>query len=493
MKRRMKDQPLDSFTRSYIETALWSSMDNANDQGGEPLDANYSASDIDPETMAQMIADAYSFQERNAELLTDSGLSDKRAGHYFWLSRNGHGSGFFDEDLDALQDAAKRYGEFDLYVGDDGVIYGSPLDQRGGGVNEARRGPDPSRPYPRPVDRSTFLNTPEDMQWLRDVHLHDLDLQTFHSAILYGNEDSPHQIKVFRSNNPTVRDSFVTYSRDIDGFFRKSSGRVGEARHERAPSGPQWVPPALASEGITPTMLELILSGMGEHARIRPGQSVVYDRAYAALREGGYIVLKRATPGLSSYGDYYVLTDKGADLNNKYHVELRKLAGPTTREAPPPGRDRVHWKGDFSNNPRSGTIEISGDDGYAIVRWDDGKTERVPTSLFSTPRWSVERRGGPRPPPAAGPQPIPAPAPAPTRSAHKPPEHRQYDLHLIAVRPSSGKRHVNPVKPRLLGTYDTEAEAQEAGRTYLRTHPDAWLQTQPADQSEGGKDVEART
>ncbi len=141
MKRRMKDQPLDSFTRSYIETALWSSMDNANDQGGEPLDANYSASDIDPETMAQMIADAYSFQERNAELLTDSGLSDKRAGHYFWLSRNGHGSGFFDEDLDALQDAAKRYGEFDLYVGDDGVIYGSPLDQRGGGVNEARQGP----------------------------------------------------------------------------------------------------------------------------------------------------------------------------------------------------------------------------------------------------------------------------------------------------------------------------------------------------------------
>ncbi len=311
MKRRMKDQPLDSFTRSYIETALWSSMDNADESGGEPLDANYSASDIDPETMAQMIADAYSFQERNAELLSDSGLSDKRAGFYFWLSRNGHGSGFFDEDLDALQDAAKRYGEFDLYVGDDGVIYGSPLDQRGGGVNEARRGPDPSRSYPRPVDRSTFLNTPEDMQWLRDVHLHDLDLQTFHSAILYGNEDSPHQIKVFRSNNPTVRDSFVTYSRDIDGFFRKSSGRVGEAR------------------------------------------------------------------------------------------------------------DRVHWKGDFSNNPRSGTIEISGDDGYAIVRWDDGKTERVPTSLFSTPRWSVERGAPPAAPPALLP---PAPSGDSTRSAHRAPK-----------------------------------------------------------------------
>jgi hypothetical protein len=132
-----RDQRLDSFTRSYIETALWSSMDNANDQGGEPLDENYGPDDIDPETMAQMITDCTSFQERNAELLSDSGLADKRAGHYFWLSRNRHGSGFFDENLDALQDAARAYGEFDLYVGD-GVIYGSPLGTRGG-VNEARR------------------------------------------------------------------------------------------------------------------------------------------------------------------------------------------------------------------------------------------------------------------------------------------------------------------------------------------------------------------
>jgi hypothetical protein len=138
-----RDQRLDSFTRSYIETALWSSMDNANDQGGEPLDENYSAADIDPHTMAQMIADCTAFQERNAELLSDSGLSDKRAGHYFWLSRNGHGSGFFDENLDALQDAAEAYGEFDLYVGDDGVIYASGYEPPSSGkadVNEARRG-----------------------------------------------------------------------------------------------------------------------------------------------------------------------------------------------------------------------------------------------------------------------------------------------------------------------------------------------------------------
>jgi hypothetical protein len=272
-----RDQRLDSFTRSYIETALWSSMDNANDQGGEPLDANYGPDDIDPHTMAQMIADCTAFQERNAELLSASGLSDKRAGFYFWLSRNGHGSGFFDENLDALQDAAKAYGEFDLYVGDDGVIYAMgyepPMSGRAD-VNEARRpgrGADPTRPYPRPVDRSTFLNTPEDMQWLRDVHLKDLDLKKYHSAILYGNEDSPHEIKVFLSDNPTVHDHFVTYWLE-DGFYKKerltreaspAGARAGEARprpsparfertHRREPTGPHAGPVRRPPHGIRP-------------------------------------------------------------------------------------------------------------------------------------------------------------------------------------------------------------------------------------------------
>ena len=322
MKRRMKDQPLDSFTRSYIETALWSSMDNADESGGEPLDANYSASDIDPETMAQMIADAYSFQERNAELLSDSGLSDKRAGFYFWLSRNGHGSGFFDEDLDALQDAAKAYGEFDLVVGDDGVIYGSPLDQRGGGVNEAKR---------RRTETSDRYQTVRDFSTLPELVEHARDTEGATHVLVHG------------------KGTWIYYPSGR-GYKESEPWRERGYWHQQGPNDRPDV-------DSLPAGAETIESYLGRSA-----------------------------------------------------------------QALAPNRDRVHWKGDFSNNPRSGTIEISGDDGYAIVRWDDGKTERVPTSLFSTPRWSVERRGGPPPPPAAGPQPISAPAPAPTRSAHKPPE-----------------------------------------------------------------------
>ena len=253
-------QRLDTFTRAYIEAALFSTTDESDEQGGEPLDRNYGESDFAPETMQLIIEDCDDFQKRFGHLIEDDDSPainkwgrDSLAGHDFWLTREGR-----------RRILGWRRTEFELIVGDDGLIYG------------------PNPEY--------YRNPPE---WLAKRH--------------------------------------------------PSRGR------KRA-----------------------------EEVRPRPSPAR-HERAFR------------------------------------------------------------------------------------------------------------------RPPPAAGPQPIPAPAPAPTRSAHKPPEHRQYDLHLIAVRPSSGKRHVNPVKPRLLGTYDTEAEAQEAGRTYLRTHPDAWLQTQPADQSEGGKDVEART
>ena len=157
---------LDAFTDAYIKAALWSTNDESDESGGEPLDKNYSASDIAPETMELIVEDCNDFQQRYSELLADSGIGDARAGHDFWLSRRGHGTGFFDEDTideefqDPLQDAARSYGEFDLYVGDpdaDGerLIYGPPPDwyrehHPRGGVSEARR------PIlrPRPVVRS---------------------------------------------------------------------------------------------------------------------------------------------------------------------------------------------------------------------------------------------------------------------------------------------------------------------------------------------------
>lgn len=127
----------DIFTTAYITCALWSTTDNADETGGEPLDRNYSIENIAPETLARMEEDCLNFQADNkSKLEIIAGLCDSaRAGHNFWLNRNGHGSGFWDEyygadktlcdAFDNLSAASKAWGAFDLYIGDDKKIYGS--------------------------------------------------------------------------------------------------------------------------------------------------------------------------------------------------------------------------------------------------------------------------------------------------------------------------------------------------------------------------------
>lgn len=133
----MTADKLDAFTRQYLETMLWSTNDESNDRGGDPLDKNYSIDDIAPEAIAQAIADCERFQRENAGALeaADEWLSleclemnaDEMAGHLFWLNRNGHGRGFFDGSSDAcesLDNACEAFGECWPYVGDDGKVYG---------------------------------------------------------------------------------------------------------------------------------------------------------------------------------------------------------------------------------------------------------------------------------------------------------------------------------------------------------------------------------
>jgi hypothetical protein len=133
---------LDTFTRQYIETALWSSHDESDESGGEPMDAHYGVEDIHPDTLAEMVEDCRAFQTSFRDWI-DHDIS--RAGHDFWLTRNGHGAGFWDGDWDDryeqcedcdpptesratvgdyLTAMSRRYGEFNLYIGDDGMIHG---------------------------------------------------------------------------------------------------------------------------------------------------------------------------------------------------------------------------------------------------------------------------------------------------------------------------------------------------------------------------------
>jgi hypothetical protein len=109
---------------AMIECALWSSTDD----DGEPLDTAYDASDIDPGVIMALAMDLTGFIGANREDIEAAEMDSEQVGHDFWLTRNGHGAGFWDRGLGAVGErltaAAKVYGAFDLYVGDDGTIYG---------------------------------------------------------------------------------------------------------------------------------------------------------------------------------------------------------------------------------------------------------------------------------------------------------------------------------------------------------------------------------
>lgn len=114
---------IETILLHYQIAALWSSVDD----DGEPLDDQYDVSDIAPDTVKQMREDVADFVNANAALLEESGQSEEQIGHDFWLTRNGHGAGFWDRGLgevgDKLTEACDPYGNVDLYVGDDGKIY----------------------------------------------------------------------------------------------------------------------------------------------------------------------------------------------------------------------------------------------------------------------------------------------------------------------------------------------------------------------------------
>lgn len=134
----MRDNLLECFTAHYFITALWASREDGSDDW---LDVD--AGDFAPETLDQIAADCRAFYLANRDTIHCDGAPQAQdfdttaseservaamAGHDFWLTRNGHGVGFWDGDwpepaATALDNAAKAFGSCDLYVGDDGKIY----------------------------------------------------------------------------------------------------------------------------------------------------------------------------------------------------------------------------------------------------------------------------------------------------------------------------------------------------------------------------------
>jgi hypothetical protein len=103
----------------YLKTALWSSVDDQ----GIALDRQYSINDFAPDAIEQAQQECMSFDEQAD---TDN-LSNSDVGHYFWLTRNRHGHGFWALNLGeqgkALTKLAHSFGETEVYMGEDGKLH----------------------------------------------------------------------------------------------------------------------------------------------------------------------------------------------------------------------------------------------------------------------------------------------------------------------------------------------------------------------------------
>lgn len=113
----------DDFTNGYITAAFWSSTEGDD----TPLDDLKTWNDLEPESLQRMVADCQKFQKDNAADLVETYRADHLNGIDFWLTRNGHGAGFWDGDLskqlgERLTTAA-HLGERSLIIGDDGRVY----------------------------------------------------------------------------------------------------------------------------------------------------------------------------------------------------------------------------------------------------------------------------------------------------------------------------------------------------------------------------------
>lgn len=116
---------LDPMLDAYLYTAL----STTETEDGEPFIKllNRGEAEWSGEAILEARDDCQKFQEKCGDLIK-SDLPG--AGTDFWLTRNGHGAGFWDgdwgDDGEVLTECAKSFGLSDVYVGDDNQFYFFP-------------------------------------------------------------------------------------------------------------------------------------------------------------------------------------------------------------------------------------------------------------------------------------------------------------------------------------------------------------------------------
>jgi hypothetical protein len=133
----MKDH-LKGFVKSYLHTALWASSDylpgTEEDIELDNYDGEMSLSALkqavkDCKAFIELVTQNFDAEKAEEILYREAQDLEYLAPHDFWLTRNGHGAGFWDGDWktedpeNKLTALSKQMGSCDLYIGDDGKIY----------------------------------------------------------------------------------------------------------------------------------------------------------------------------------------------------------------------------------------------------------------------------------------------------------------------------------------------------------------------------------
>ena len=148
----MLDSTIETVLDSYLETALWSSVQYADceeNDTGEHFDADYDIHDFTESARSAARADCAKFLEAlqntscpylseydNLYDAADDLQGNGHIGHDFFLTRNGHGAGFWDGDYtdretgieygdlicDVLHAVFGEYSDIHLWSTDDGCV-----------------------------------------------------------------------------------------------------------------------------------------------------------------------------------------------------------------------------------------------------------------------------------------------------------------------------------------------------------------------------------
>jgi len=152
VENSLSQDDLTEILEGYLEAALWTEEDNLKSQMGDDSNMynddeegesdidklirltsefqrkpimNFIVDNIDPDSKIQAYMDIKTFitfagRDAIVEAIEENGLG--KLGHDIWLTRNGHGAGFFDHSYEFeknLMDAAHKLKSVDLYITDD--------------------------------------------------------------------------------------------------------------------------------------------------------------------------------------------------------------------------------------------------------------------------------------------------------------------------------------------------------------------------------------